>query len=135
MPDGPVSFPCSKTDSGDLTPMPVGRQSAILAKTLFINRFQSLPPIEQTRGIRVGGCGFQMIKEGFRESVGFGVFSVTATPPCATHNLAALAGAGRPGAGPYPQPRRLPAFGSTCLARKGRTAKIPAEATKGDSKF
>jgi hypothetical protein len=70
--------------------MPVGGQSAILAKTLFINRFPSLPPIEQTRGIRVGGCGFQMIKEGFRESVGFEVFSVTATPPCATHNSAAL---------------------------------------------
>jgi hypothetical protein len=69
--------------------MPVGGQSAILAKTLFINRFPSLPPIEQTQGIRVGGCGFQMIKEGFRQSVGFGVFSVTATPPCATHNSTA----------------------------------------------
>src|ERR1700684_1794040 len=88
--------------------MPVSQQSAILAKTLFINRFPSLPPIEQTRGIRVRGCGFQMIKEGFRESVGFEVFSVTATPPCATHNSAALTWALSTAATPVGFRERIP---------------------------
>jgi hypothetical protein len=76
-----------------------------------------------------------MIKEGFRESVGFEVFSVTATPSCATHNLAAPAGAGRPELGLIHSRDACRLSGAHALARKGRIAKIPAEATKGDSKF
>ena len=107
---------------------PVGRQSAILAKTLFTNRFLSLPPSEQTQGIRVGGRGFQMIKEGLRESTGFEVFSVTAGSPCATHNFT------RPGwptaradnrDSLYPQPHISPvACRSTPRCPKGRAAKF-----------
>src|SRR6185437_12508434 len=52
----------------------IGRQSAILAKTLFTNRFPRLSQTEQTRGIRLGGWGFEMIKEALRKSTGFEVF-------------------------------------------------------------
>jgi hypothetical protein len=75
MPNGPVRFPCSEADEGHSRT--IGRQSAILAKTLFNNRFSSPSHTEQTRGIRLGGRGFQMIKEGLRNSAGFEVFDST----------------------------------------------------------
>jgi hypothetical protein len=72
MPDGPATFPVQKPTARFIRR--VGRQSAILAKTLFANRFPRMPKSGQTRGIRVGGRGFQMIKEALRESTGFEVF-------------------------------------------------------------
>ena len=96
----------------EFSPAPVGRQSAILAKTLFTNRFPSPPPIEQARRIRVGGWGFQMIKEGLRESTGFSAFNVTASFLCAMHNCRCalcwpLCRADNQ-SGPYPQPHMTP---------------------------
>jgi hypothetical protein len=41
MPNVPVRFPCSEADSDVIHA--VGRQSVILAKTLFTNRFLRLP--------------------------------------------------------------------------------------------
>jgi hypothetical protein len=84
MPDDPVRFPVQKPTKG-LIPL-AGRQSAILAKTLFTNRFSSPILMGRTRGIRLGGRGFQMIKKGLRKSTGFDVFTLPARPPCATHN-------------------------------------------------
>jgi hypothetical protein len=72
MPNGSVTFPCSEAKQGAALRR-IGRQSAILAKTLFTNRFPSLPSIGQAQGIRVGGRGFQMIKEALRESTGIEV--------------------------------------------------------------
>jgi hypothetical protein len=76
MPNGPVMFPCSQAGSGGFF-RSIGRQSAILAKTLFTNRFPRLSQSEQTRGIRLGGWGFQMIKEALRKSAGFEVSKVS----------------------------------------------------------
>src|SRR5579871_3372012 len=71
MPTARQGFPVHKP-TARVIPL-VGRQSAILAKTLFTNRFPSLAEAGQTQGIRVGGRGFQMIKEALRESPGFEV--------------------------------------------------------------
>ena len=76
-------FPVQKPAKGSFRS--AGRQSAILAKTLFTNRFPSPPQAGQTRGIRLGGSGFQMIKKGLRESPGFEVFSVAAGRSGAMH--------------------------------------------------
>src|ERR1700722_4283861 len=89
MPDRPGDVSLFRNRQREFNSAPIGRQSAILAKTLFTNRFLSLPSIGQTRGIRVGGCGFQMIKKGLRESTGFEAFNVIASASCATHNLTA----------------------------------------------
>ena len=86
MPDRPGDVSLFRNRQREFDSAPVGRQSAILAKTLFANRFLSLPSIGQTRGIRVGGCGFQMIKKGLRESTGFEAFNATANASCAAHN-------------------------------------------------
>jgi hypothetical protein len=67
----------------------VGRQSAILAKTLLTNRFLRPSKTGRTQGIRLGGCGFQKIKKSFRRTAGFELFSVSARPACATHNFPA----------------------------------------------
>ena len=71
MPDRPGDISLFRNRQREFNSAPIGRQSAILAKTLFANRFLSLASIGQTRGIRVGRCGFQMIKEGLRECAGF----------------------------------------------------------------
>jgi hypothetical protein len=55
---------------------PTGRQSAILAKTQFANRFQALPRDRTRPEIRLGGRGFQKIKEALRQT---GEFEASST--------------------------------------------------------
>lgn len=57
MPNGPVMFPCSQAGSGGFF-RSIGRQSAILAKTLFTNRFPRLSPIRTDPRNQVRGLGF-----------------------------------------------------------------------------
>src|ERR1700744_2759952 len=83
MPDGPLMFPCSEAGIG-LIPC-AGRQSAILAKTLFVNRFSCLSRTGKTQGMRLGGRGFQRIKKALREIMEFEVFRHSPAR-CASHN-------------------------------------------------